>query len=158
MSGYDLRCFICRRRKATQLEHCHTCGMYRGWLCNRCNSNISGDQVGGSLAGWCRVRGGHLEYVGRDPLRERAKSYLEKHFAVCVKPPFPVRRIRWDSIWRQRAQRAQGNAEFWLRRCNWLEHRFGHPYIDWERKRILKRPPKNAVPCGRCEWCRKERY
>jgi len=180
MSGYDLRCFICRRRKATQLDHCHTCGRYRGWLCNRCNSQIQGDKVKNFYSGTevVRIPGPFTVFANKHGgigtirkkflvrrvekrsglLEQRAKSYLEKHFAECVKPPFPVRRIRWDSKWRRRAQKWEKSAGRWQERCMWLEHRFGHPTIDWEHKRIRKRAPQHAVPPGFwCEWCKKER-
>ena len=34
---------LCERgcgRKATALDHCHATGIFRGWLCHRCNAGI----------------------------------------------------------------------------------------------------------------------
>jgi hypothetical protein len=34
-------CEICGREKATDLDHCHTAKMPRGWLCGGCNTLLS---------------------------------------------------------------------------------------------------------------------
>jgi len=44
-------CEICERRKARVLDHCHTSGSFRGWLCNDCNLAIGkfGDNIEGLM-------------------------------------------------------------------------------------------------------------
>ena len=38
-------------RKATSLDHCHTTGIFRGWLCSRCNTGIG--MLGDTLEDLC---------------------------------------------------------------------------------------------------------
>lgn len=47
-----LNCEICERRPSTNklaIDHCHTTGAFRGWLCFRCNTALGklGDNIEG---------------------------------------------------------------------------------------------------------------
>ena len=56
-------CVLCRRRKASVLDHDHATGKVRGWLCRQCNAGLG--------------------MFGEDPeLFERAKAYVTAHRAV----------------------------------------------------------------------------
>jgi hypothetical protein len=68
-------CEICRREGPTELDHCHTTGAFRGWVCTLCNLGLGklGDDVAGVrraiaylLRSSARVSGPRLE--------ERARS------------------------------------------------------------------------------------
>ena len=80
--------------------------MYRGWLCNRCNGQISNDKV--RQFGWYDGIGNKVP-----ELIAVAQSYLDKHFSICNKPSFPVKRVRQDSKYRSRMQ-------YWKDKCDRL--------------------------------------
>jgi hypothetical protein len=112
-----MKCFICRRYKAQVLDHCHVCGMYRGWLCLSCNQNIANDKVNRSLfSAWVanddftpnEKETRLLRIVG-----QRAQRYLEEHHKICVKPNFSVRSARNDSRYRSAATYWKATATFW---------------------------------------------
>lgn len=128
VSRQDIKCFICGE-KATCLDHCHTCGMYRGWLCNRCNSNIAGDRVKGF--GWWQgteVMPDGRELGKRAPhLVERAREYVGTHRVICREPGFPVRVKHYgDTRFRRR-------MEYWREKAQWLEHTLAPEHTCVER-------------------------
>jgi hypothetical protein len=57
-------CQICRRDGPTQLDHCHTSGAFRGWLCRRCNLGLG--KLGDDLASVRRA----IAYLLRSGMRE----------------------------------------------------------------------------------------
>jgi hypothetical protein len=68
-------CEICRREGPTELDHDHTTGAFRGWLCTLCNLGLGklGDDVAGVRRAIAYLERSFTRGIGSRP-EERARS------------------------------------------------------------------------------------
>lgn len=75
ISAWTGECVICKSTYRLQLDHCHTSGKFRGWICRDCNAKVGAAEAGyisiQSVVDYIRAAAEEMQLVNDKPIETR---------------------------------------------------------------------------------------